>query len=167
MFVCFCLTWKRRKTKEKTKKYGGAKKKKIAKKHIFVVFGQQKKILTFLLCCGVEFFEVWDVFLVLLDMENQENKRKNVKKGKQKNKQKKKNRKNLFFDMFSSFLRHQNFFFEFFCFAVEFFGLLKLFMHLFEKKSLENERKKEKKWIQHHTVPGWSPTPVLSGLKPR
>ena len=23
------------------------------------------------------------------------------------------------------------------------------------------------KWIQHHTVPGWSPTPVLSGLKPR
>jgi hypothetical protein len=22
-------------------------------------------------------------------------------------------------------------------------------------------------WIQHHTVPGWSPTPVLSGLKPR
>jgi hypothetical protein len=24
-----------------------------------------------------------------------------------------------------------------------------------------------KKWIQHHTVPGWSPTPVLSGLKPR
>jgi hypothetical protein len=25
----------------------------------------------------------------------------------------------------------------------------------------------KKKWIQHHTVPGWSPTPVLSGLKPR
>ena len=24
-----------------------------------------------------------------------------------------------------------------------------------------------KRWIQHHTVPGWSPTPVLSGLKPR
>jgi len=24
---------------------------------------------------------------------------------------------------------------------------------------------KEKTWIQHHTVPGWSPTPVLSGLK--
>ncbi len=29
------------------------------------------------------------------------------------------------------------------------------------------EWKGEKKWIQHHTVPGWSPTPVLSGLKPR
>ena len=27
--------------------------------------------------------------------------------------------------------------------------------------------KKSKRWIQHHTVPGWSPTPVLSGLKPR
>ena len=25
----------------------------------------------------------------------------------------------------------------------------------------------ESKWIQHHAVPGWSPTPVLSGLKPR
>ena len=25
----------------------------------------------------------------------------------------------------------------------------------------------QKYWIQHHTVPGWSPTPVLSGLKPR
>ena len=24
-----------------------------------------------------------------------------------------------------------------------------------------------KEWIQHHAVPGWSPTPVLSGLKPR
>ena len=29
------------------------------------------------------------------------------------------------------------------------------------------EPRRVKKWIQHHTVPGWSPTPVLSGLKPR
>ena len=27
--------------------------------------------------------------------------------------------------------------------------------------------KKKKEWIQHRTVPGWSPTPVLSGLKLR
>ena len=26
---------------------------------------------------------------------------------------------------------------------------------------------KKKGRIQHHAVPGWSPTPVLSGLKPR
>ena len=26
---------------------------------------------------------------------------------------------------------------------------------------------KVKRWIQHHNVPGWSPTPVLIGLKPR
>ena len=32
---------------------------------------------------------------------------------------------------------------------------------------LPGARKKKKHWIQHHTVPGWSPTPVLSGLKPR
>ena len=47
------------------------------------------------------------------------------------------------------------------------------------KKKKEKERKKKnkfcvkkkekikEKWIQHHTVPGWSPTPVLSRLKPR
>jgi hypothetical protein len=29
------------------------------------------------------------------------------------------------------------------------------------------QRRQQKKWIQHHTVPGWSPTPVLSRLKPR
>jgi hypothetical protein len=32
---------------------------------------------------------------------------------------------------------------------------------------LNNKNDKKKEWIQHHTVPGWSPTPVLSGLKPR
>ena len=31
----------------------------------------------------------------------------------------------------------------------------------------DKKRLQKKKWIQHHTVPGWSPTPVLSGLKPR
>jgi hypothetical protein len=31
----------------------------------------------------------------------------------------------------------------------------------------KKKRKEKKEWIQHHTVPGWSPTPVLSGLKPR
>ena len=32
-----------------------------------------------------------------------------------------------------------------------------------KKRKKERERTKKKKWIQHHTVPGWSPTPVLSG----
>ena len=39
-----------------------------------------------------------------------------------------------------------------------------------EAHSCEQEEKRKKRiksWIQHHTVPGWSPTPVLSGLRPR
>ena len=30
-----------------------------------------------------------------------------------------------------------------------------------------SKKKKKKEWIKHRTVPGWSPTPVLSGLKLR
>ncbi len=35
------------------------------------------------------------------------------------------------------------------------------------KPTIITKQKAKRKWIQHHTVPGWSPTPVLSGLKPR
>jgi hypothetical protein len=31
---------------------------------------------------------------------------------------------------------------------------------------LDPPAREGQKWIQHHAVPGWSPTPVLSGLKP-
>jgi hypothetical protein len=41
--------------------------------------------------------------------------------------------------------------------------ILILILVLVYTKEITNE----KEWIQHHTVPGWSPTPVLSGLKPR
>jgi hypothetical protein len=36
-----------------------------------------------------------------------------------------------------------------------------------DPKRREPNHRTTKRWIQHHTVPGWSPTPVLSGLKPR
>ena len=38
LFVCFFLTWKRRKTKEKTKKTGKGRKKKISKNMVFCCF---------------------------------------------------------------------------------------------------------------------------------
>ena len=36
-----------------------------------------------------------------------------------------------------------------------------------QKSRVVLQTKKKKGRIQHHAVPGWSPTPVLSGLKPR
>ena len=58
MFVWFCLTWKSRKTKEKTSKNGAEKQQKIAKPFffdVFVVFGQQKKFLNFFCFAGWSF----------------------------------------------------------------------------------------------------------------
>src|SRR6187431_2512260 len=121
----------------------------------------EKNILKFFLFRGVEFFGVWDVCLVLFDMETQKNKRKNEKKWRAKKKKIAKKRVFVVFGQQKKILKF------FLCCGVEFFGVWDVCLVLFDMEKQENKRKNVKKWIQHHTVPGWSPTPVLSGLKPR
>ena len=144
LFVCFFLTWKRRKTKEKTKKNGKGRKKKISKNMVFCCFCRfwtAKKIFKI-------FFMLWGgVFWGLGCLSGFV---WHGKAGKQKKKRQKMEQKNnkksqhLFFLMFLLFLGSKKNFWIFFALRG---GVFWAFgdVHAFVWKENAGKRKKKGK----------------------